>query len=181
MDDEEFAVRHVYGSLDAPVTVVEFGDFECPYCAAAAPVLRTLVDTSEDQVRLVFRHFPLFEPHPYALTAALAAEAAGEQGAFWPMHGTLFKHQDRLSDGDLVRYAAGLGLDTGTVVGEAAQRFGDAVERDYAAAADLGVHGTPTVFLGTDPYTGRLELGALRAEINRLGRGHRGVEPRTRG
>ncbi len=181
MDHEEFAVRHVYGALDAPVTVVEFGDFECPYCAAAAPVLRTLVDTSDDQVRLVFRHFPLFQPHPYALTAALAAEAAGEQGAFWPMHGTLFKHQDRLSDGDLVRYAADLGLDTSSIVGAAAQRFGDAVERDYAEAADFGVHGTPTVFLGEDPYTGRIELGALRADINRLGRRRRGIEPGQRG
>ncbi|PRZ41895.1 thioredoxin-like protein [Antricoccus suffuscus] len=180
MEDEEFAVRHVYGALDAPVTVVEFADFECPYCAAAAPVLRALVDTSENQVRLAFRHFPLFQPHPYALTAALASEAASEQGAFWPMHGLLFKHQDRLADRDLVRYAAELDLDTSSLVGAPAQRFGAAIERDYREAANLGVHGTPTVFLGQDPYTGRIELGALRAEIGRLGR-RRGVEPRSRG
>lgn len=171
MDDEEFATRHVYGAIDAPMTVVEFGDFECPYCAAAAPVLRALVDTSDDRIRLVFRHFPLFQPHPYALTAALAAEAAGEQGAFWPIHGKLYAHQDRLRDVDLTQYAGELGLDTGSIAGPAAQRFGDAVERDYAAGADLSVHGTPTVFLGATPYTGRLELAALRAQVNRLLRG----------
>jgi len=168
MDDAEFATRHTYGAAEAPVAVVEFGDFECPYCAAAAPILRALVDTSDNQIRLVFRHFPLFQPHPYALTAALAAESAGEQGAFWPMHGKLYAHQDHLRDVDLVRYAEELDLDTASIVGPAAQRFGDAVERDYAAGAAIGVHGTPTVFLGGTPYTGRLELGVLRAEVGRL-------------
>ena len=102
--------EHVRGAPDAPVTVVEYGDYECPYCAAAAPVLRQLVDGSGGRVRLVFRNFPLAEPHPYALTAALAAEAADAQGAFWPMHDLLFERQDRLTDVALRAYADSLGL-----------------------------------------------------------------------
>ena len=77
---DDLAERHVYGRADAPITVLEFGDLECPYCRAAAPALRELVDTSGGRVRLVWRHFPLFEVHPYALSAALAAEAAGVAG-----------------------------------------------------------------------------------------------------
>jgi protein-disulfide isomerase len=191
MTDPQFESRHSYGDSEAPVTVVEFGDFECPYCAAAAPILRQLVDTSGRAVRLVFRHFPLFGVHPYALTAALAAEAASEQGAFWPMHDSLFAHQDRLGDADLARYGSDLGLDATMIVGAAAQRFGEAIEADYAAGADLGVHGTPTLFLAGEAYTGRLELGALRTAVAHALRetphvhasgqdGRRGITPWTR-
>src|SRR5688500_2473918 len=84
--------RHCYGVPDAPITIVEYGDFECPYCAAAFPVLRELIDSSGEQARLIFRHFPVFSKHPFALTAALAAEASGDQ--FWAMHDMLFTHQD---------------------------------------------------------------------------------------
>ncbi|SOD71669.1 thioredoxin-like protein [Jatrophihabitans sp. GAS493] len=167
MEDAEFATRHVYGQPDAPVTLLEFGDFECPYCAGAAPILRDLVDGSEGQTRLVFRHFPLFEPHPHALIAALAAEAAGEQGAFWQMHDELFGHQAHLGDADLVRYGERLGLDTSAMVGEAAQRFGPAIQTDYAAGAEMGVHGTPTIFVNGDAYTGRLDLATLRTTVAR--------------
>ena len=95
---------HVRGPVDAAVTVVEYGDYECPYCAAARPVLAALVE--EGQVRLVFRNFPLATIHPYALTASLAAEAAAARGLFWEMHDQLFTHQRRLRDVDLARYAA---------------------------------------------------------------------------
>jgi protein-disulfide isomerase len=178
MTETQFATRHVYGDPEAPLTVVEFGDFECPYCAAAAPILRQLVDTSEGQTRLAFRHFPLFDPHPHALTAALAAEAAGAQDAFWRMHDVLFAHQDRLGDADLIRYATDLGLDPTTIAGDGAQRFGDAVEADYLAGAERGVHGTPTLFLNGDGYTGRVEVNALRAAAARTLRGdRRGIAP----
>jgi protein-disulfide isomerase len=156
---------HVFGNPDAPVTVLEYGDFECPYCAAAAPVLRELVEGSGGQVRLVWRNFPLADSHPYALTAALAAEAAGEQGAFWPMHDRLLSGQDRLDDEALRAYADGLGLDGDRVVGEAAQPFGDKVEKDFAAALEDGVAGTPTLFIDGERYTGRVELAALRHAI----------------
>jgi protein-disulfide isomerase len=160
---------HVSGSPDAPVTVVEYGDFECPYCAAAAPVLRRLVDGSDGGVRLVFRHYPLPDVHPYALTAALAAEAAGEQGAFWPMHDLLFAHQDRLTDANLRGYGAELGLDGDRLVGAAAQRLGDKVEADFASGVALGVPGTPTLFIDGVRFEGRPEIGALRRAVARSG------------
>src|SRR5215207_1892760 len=114
---------HVRGPVAAPVTVVEYGDYECPYCAAARPVLVALVDHSPGQVRLVFRNFPLADVHPFALTAALAAEAAAALGAFWPMHDLLFSKQDRLRDSDLAGYARLLGLPGDAVIGDAAQPF----------------------------------------------------------
>ena len=101
---------HVRGPVDARVTIVEYGDYECPYCAAARPVLAALVDGTSGLARLVFRNFPLSDVHPYALTAALAAEAAAARGAFWDMHELLFQRQDRLRDADLARYAESLGL-----------------------------------------------------------------------
>jgi protein-disulfide isomerase len=155
-------IEHVLGNPDAPVTVLEYGDYECPYCAAAAPVLKQLVEESDGRVRLVFRHFPIADTHPHALTAALAAEAAGEQGAFWPMHELLFARQDRLDDASLRAYAEELGLDGSRVVGEAAQRFADKVEADFTAALEDEVAGTPTVVVDGELFTGRLEIAALR-------------------
>ena len=138
---------HVLGNPDAPVTLLEYGDYECPYCAAAAPVLRQVVTESDGHVRLLFRNFPLPSVHPFALTAALAAEAAGEQGAFWPMHELIFARQDRLDDAALRAYADELGIDGSRVVGDAAQAFGDKVEADFEAGLAAGVAGTPTVFV----------------------------------
>jgi protein-disulfide isomerase len=158
---------HVLGNPDAPVTIVEYGDFECPYCASAAPVLHRLVAESDGGVRLVFRHHPLPDVHPYALTAALAAEAAAEQGAFWPMHDLLFTRQDRLTDADLRSYGTGLGLDGDRLVGAAAQRFGDKVEADFASGVALGVPGTPTLFIDGVRFEGRPEIGALRRAVAR--------------
>jgi protein-disulfide isomerase len=152
--------RHCYGGFDAPITIVEYGDFECPYCAAAFPVLRELIDSSAEQARLIFRHFPVFAKHPFALTAALAAEASGDR--FWAMHDTLFTHQDRLTDSDLAGYARAAGVE-GEVIGETAQRFRPAVENDYATGAAEGVRGTPTLFVNGMLYTGRVELAPLRS------------------
>ncbi|WP_423748070.1 DsbA family protein [Frankia canadensis] len=158
--------RHVLGRGDAPIVVVEYGDFECPYCARTAPVLRELVESSAGQVKLVFRHFPVFDVHPYALTAALAAEAAGAHGRFWDMHDLLFARQDRLADKFLRAYATSLGIDGDLVVGEAAQPFGDAVEADYARGIEQGVRGTPTVYINGVPYRGRTEIAPLRKAAN---------------
>lgn len=175
------AVEHVLGDPDAPVTVLEYADFECPYCAAAAPVLRRLVEESGGRVRLVFRHFPIASIHPHALTAALAAEAAGAQGAFWPMHDLLFARQARLGDTALRAYAEELGLDGGRVVGEAAQQFADKVEADFAAGLEDEVAGTPTVVVDGKPYTGRMELAALRRAARLNGSGaDGGVDPGAR-
>ncbi|TQS46931.1 DsbA family protein [Cryptosporangium phraense] len=156
--------RHVYGNPDAEITVVEYGDLECPYCGAAAPVLHELVDSSNGRVRLVFRHFPLFEIHPFALTAALAAESTGEQ--FWDFVWVLFKHQAKLSDPDLQHWAEKVGVaDPASVTGEAAQAARAAVEADYASGVALGVRGTPTLCINDRLYTGRVELRELRAAL----------------
>jgi protein-disulfide isomerase len=157
--------EHSYGAADASVVLTEFGDFQCPYCRAASGELRALVDGSDGRIRLVFRHFPLFDVHPYALTAALAAEAAGAAGRFWEMHDQLFAHQDHLTDVDLARYAVAIGVDGTTVVGDAAQQHADAVEADYAAGLAAGVAGTPTLFVDGEPYEGSIERDALSAAV----------------
>jgi protein-disulfide isomerase len=156
---------HVLGNRDAAVTLLEYGDYECPYCAAAAPVLRHVVEDSDGLVRLVFRNFPIADRHPYALTAALAAEAAGAQGGFWEMNELIFARQQRLDDAALRAYADELGLDGSLVVGEPAQAFADKVEADFAAGLDAGVGGTPTVFIDGRLWSGRVEAGALRRAI----------------
>ncbi len=172
--DDPFAIRpddHVYGDPAAPVTVLEYGDFECPYCGAAAAALQALVDGSGGGVRLVFRNWPLPDVHPYALTAALAAEAAADQGAYWEMHHLLFARQDRLTDADLVEHARELGLDPRAMVGEAAQPYGDKVEADFATGVQLAVPGTPTVYVDGRLFTGRPELAALRRAVGAAGSG----------
>ncbi|QYN21242.1 thioredoxin domain-containing protein [Amycolatopsis sp. DSM 110486] len=153
--------RHVYGDPSASVTVVEYGDFECPYCAAAAPELRRLIDSSAGTIRLVFRHFPIFTIHPYALTAALAAEASGD--LFWEMHDLLLTHQSELTDVHLRAYAARIGA--GDVTGEGAQRFRPAVVADYTSGAELAVRGTPTLFIDGRAYRGRVSYQALRSAV----------------
>jgi protein-disulfide isomerase len=158
-------VEHILGAVEAPVTVIEFGDYECPFCAGAAPVLSELVSSSDGLVRLIFRNFPLFEVHPHALTAALAAEStsasAGEK-AFWTMHQKLFVHQTRLTDPDLKLYAQAVGADPDLAVGEPAQRFAPIVQADYQAGLDAGVAGTPTLFIDGQAYGGRIDLPSLR-------------------
>jgi protein-disulfide isomerase len=104
-------VDHVLGPEHAPVTIVEYGDFECPNCKLAAPTVKLLLERFTNQVRFAFRHFPLEQPHPHALGAAQAAECAGAQGRFWEMHDLLFEHQQRLTRRDLDAYAGRLGLD----------------------------------------------------------------------
>ena len=153
--------RHLYGSPEASIRIVEYGDFECPYCKAAAPVLKELVDGSAGEVALVWRHFPLFTKHPFALTAALAAEAAGP--LFWKMHDELFAHQDALTDADLQRYAHRIGA--GAVCGPTAQSFKARVKADYESGVAAGVRGTPTLFVNGEHYTGKVKLGELRLAL----------------
>src|SRR5919107_2047943 len=107
---------HARGPKDAPVTLLKYGDYECPYCGQLHPVLKELQERAGERVRFVFRPFPLDSAHPRARRAALAAEAAATQGRFWEMHDLLFENQDELGEENLTRYAAELGLDL--------QRFG---------------------------------------------------------
>jgi Na+/H+ antiporter NhaA len=156
---------HIRGPARAPVTIVEYGDFECPYCGQAEPVLRELL-TGHGDVRYVWRHLPLNDVHPHAQLAAEAAEAAADQGAFWDLHDLLLRHQDRLQARDLLRYAADLGLDTA--------RFGDDLRKHAGAArvaedvdsADLSsVSGTPTFFINGRRHYGSYDISALRAAV----------------
>jgi Na+/H+ antiporter NhaA/predicted DsbA family dithiol-disulfide isomerase len=156
---------HIRGPEDAPITVVEYGDFECPYCGQAEPVIRELLAGHGD-VRYVWRHLPLSDVHARAQLAAQAAEAAAEQGAFWEMHDLLFQHQDALQPRDLVRYAGELGLDL--------DRFRDDLRRDTGAArvtedvdsADLsGVSGTPTFFINGRRHYGAYDIATLSAAV----------------
>jgi protein-disulfide isomerase len=164
----ERPVSHLLGAPDAPICVVEYGDFECPYCAGAAPVLRELVESSAGQVRLNWRNFPLFEVHPYALTAALAAESAAASGGeevFWAMHDKLLAHQSRLTDVDLQLYAKAVGGDPHYAAGAEAQRFAPIVQADYASGIEAGVSGTPTLFIQGVAYGGRVDVPALQKAI----------------
>jgi protein-disulfide isomerase len=103
---------HIRGPLDPPVTLLEYGDYECPYCGMAYPITRAIEQEMGDTMRFVFRHFPLTTVHPHAALAAEAAEAAGAQGKFWPMHDTLYENQQALDPPHLLAYAEALGLDT---------------------------------------------------------------------
>jgi len=156
---------HIRGPARAPVTIVEYGDFECPYCGQAEPVVRELLAGHGD-VRYVWRHLPLTDVHPHAQLAAEAAEAAADQGAFWPMHDLLLNHQDALLLPDLLRYAAEAGLD--------ADRFGDYLTRRAGAprvaedvdSADLsGVSGTPTFFINGRRHYGSYDIDALTEAV----------------
>ncbi len=156
---------HIRGPARAPVTIVEYGDFECPYCGQAEPVVRELLADHGD-VRYVWRHLPLTDVHPHAELAAEAAEAAADQGAFWPLHDLLLRRQDALLLPDLLRYAAETGLDT--------ERFRDYLTRRTGAArvaadvdsADLsGVSGTPTFFINGRRHYGSYDIDALTAAV----------------
>ena len=150
---------HVRGPADAPVTIVEYGDFECPYCGQAEPVVREVLADVGD-VRYVWRHLPLTDVHPNAQLAAEAAEAAARQDAFWPMHDLLLAHQDALRPRDLVRYAGQLGLDVERFTDDLRHHAGAGRVADDVEGADLSaVSGTPTFFVN-----GRRHRGAYDAE-----------------
>src|SRR5438105_5083862 len=156
---------YIRGPLDAPVTVVEYGDFECPYCGQAEPVVRELLRDFGD-VRYVWRHLPLNDVHPRAQLAAEAAEAADEQGAFWQMHDLLLDHQDRLGPGDLVGYAEQLGLDTERFTDHLTAHAGAARVAEDVDSADLsGVSGTPTFFINGRRHYGAYDIDTLTKAV----------------
>ncbi|MGH2832271.1 MAG: Na+/H+ antiporter NhaA, partial [Solirubrobacteraceae bacterium] len=136
---------HIRGAAEAPVTLVEYGDFECPYCGQAEPTIRELLADWGDELRYVFRHLPLSDVHPWAQMASEAAEAAGAQGAFWEMHDLLLEHQGELTMSDLRGYAESLGLDVERFTSELRQRrYAPRVHADVVSADESGVSGTPT-------------------------------------
>lgn len=157
---------HIRGPLEAPVTIVEYGDFQCPYCGRAEPIVRDLLRHRAD-VRYVWRHLPLTDVHPRAQLAAEAAEAAAEQGAFWKMHDAMLERQDRLGPGDLIGLAGELGLDADQFRSSLDERrAAGRIDEDIERAAASGVVGTPTFFVNGHRLTGAYDLAALTAAVN---------------
>jgi protein-disulfide isomerase len=139
---------HVRGPWAAPVTIVEYGDYQCPYCRQAHPVVQQLLAERPATVRFAFRHFPLTNVHPYAEFGAQAAEAAGTRGRFWEMHDWLFDHQDELSPVALALAARALGLPSGDVQREVGDHaYLDRIRDDFVSGVRSGVNGTPTFFI----------------------------------
>jgi protein-disulfide isomerase len=139
---------HTLGPDDAPITLVEYGDFECPYCANAHVIVKSIREQLGDRLRFVFREFPLSEAHPHAEHAAEAAEVAAAQGRFWQMHDLLFEHQHHLSDGDLARYAQSIGVDASAVASALDEgTFSGLVRQQFMSGVRSGVNGTPTFFV----------------------------------
>jgi len=167
---------HIRGSPSATVTLVEYGDYECPYCGQAEVVVRGLLDSFGDDLRYVWRHLPLSDVHPNAQMAAEAAEGAAAQGAFWDMHDTLLSHQDELLAPDLGRYAEALGLDV--------ERFWQDLRRhehaprvaeDVGSADASGVAGTPSFFINARRHHGAYDIDTLSDAVRRARAARQGL------
>jgi protein-disulfide isomerase len=146
---------HIEGSEDAPLTLVEYGDYQCPYCGAAYPVVKRLQKALGKKLRFVFRNFPLTQAHPYAMVAAEAAEAAGLLGKFWPMHDMIYENQDELSPDALAAWALELGFEDEKLQ-EAIQRpeIAKRIKEDRQSGIRSGVNGTPTFYINGTRYDG---------------------------
>lgn len=157
---------HIRGDMDAPVTLLEYGDYECPYCGQAEEVIRELLSSFGDDVRYVWRHLPLNDVHPSAQLAAEAAEAASAQGEFWPMHDTLLAHQDELRPMHLRHYAEELGLDMDRFLDDLRRREHlPRIADDVASADASAVAGTPTFFINGRRHHGAYDIDALTSAV----------------
>jgi len=166
---------HVQGDPHASVTLVEYGDYECPHCGRAYPIVKDVQRRLGATLRLVFRNFPLAEMHPHAQHAAEAAEAAGAQGRFWEMHDALFEHQRSLDDRSLVQYAKALGLDHDKLQSDVtAHVYAPRVREDFVSGVRSGVNGTPTFFINgaryDDDWDAETLTEALRVAAAAVGR-----------
>jgi protein-disulfide isomerase len=160
---------HVQGSADAAVTLVEYGDYECPYCGAAYPVVKRIQRRMGDRLRFVFRNFPITTSHPHAEAAAEAAEAAGVKGRFWEMHDRLYENQSQLTGADLRAYAEALSLDLEQFDDELARHaHADRVREDFMSGVRSGVNGTPTFFINGTRHDGPLDYQTLLDALERI-------------
>jgi protein-disulfide isomerase len=157
---------HIQGPIDAPIALVEYGDYECPYCGDAHPIVKAIQERLGDRLCFAFRNFPLVNSHPHAEHAAEAAEAAGARGKFWEMHDLLYENQSALDDEDLARYAAALGLDARRLISEVLTGAHTArVREDFRSGARGGVNGTPTFFINGARYDDTFDFDALLATL----------------
>ena len=161
---------HVLGHATAPVTLVEYGDYECPFCGAAQANVREVLRSAGDSIRFAFRHFPLSEVHPHARLAAEAAEAAAAQGRFWQMHELLFANQKALMPTDLLTYAAAIGLDMGQFAADLeGHRYASVVREQFLSGLRSGVNGTPTFFVNGFRHNGAYDVESLLNAVARDG------------
>jgi protein-disulfide isomerase len=161
---------HAQGPANAKVTLVEYGDYECPYCGRAYPIVKQLQEQLGKQLRFVFRNFPLRQAHPHALHAAIAAEAVGAHGEseFWRMHDTIYEHQDALEDEDLAGYAESIGVPATEIVDAfAGGPIAGRVRADFRGGTRSGVNGTPTFFVNGERYDGNWTDVELFASVLR--------------
>jgi protein-disulfide isomerase len=159
---------HSQGSVDAAVTLVEYGDYECPYCGAAYPIVKEVQARMGERLRFVFRNFPISTSHPHAEHAAEAAEAAGVQGSFWPMHDLLYENQQHLSEEDLRAYGRQLGLDAGRFDQELAEHVhAERIREDFMSGVRSGVNGTPTFYIHGVRHDDSYDLETLLAALER--------------
>ena len=157
---------HIQGSRGARVTLVEYGDYQCPDCVQAFPIMIDIQEHLGDRLRLVFRNFPLSKVHPHAQRAAEAAEAAGAQGRFWEMHDYLLQHQAGLEDGALLQFAGETGLDVARFRRDVdSHAFAARVQEDVQSGTQSGVTGTPTFFINGVRYKEARDLESLTAAI----------------
>jgi protein-disulfide isomerase len=161
------AQDHSRGPKNAPITLVEYGDFECPHCGQAHYQLQELEKAIGESMRLVFREFPLTTVHPHAAQAAEAAESAGAQRKFWPMHDILFENQDALEEEDLLRYATAIDLDVEQFARDLSEeRFAPRVREHFMGGVHSGVNGTPTFFINGVRHDGGFDYQSLLEAIN---------------
>ena len=159
---------HTLGPADASVTVVNYGDYQCPDCHRSHKEIQRMIDELTDSVRFVYRHFPLIKTHPRALKAAEAAESAGAQGKFWEMHRLLYLSPDKLDDKDLRRHAHKIGLELERFDREmASSMYADRIMKDYYNSLVSGISGTPTTFINSTPYAmgGTQLLATVKAMV----------------
>ncbi len=159
---------HIQGNEKSGITLVEYGDFECPYCGEAYPIVKEIQKIKGDVLRFVFRNFPLSEMHRHALRAAYAAEAAGKQGKFWEMHDLLFENQENLDDKDLRLYAEELSLDMNKFAKDMdSDDVAKKVQEDIMGGIQSGVNGTPTFFINGVRFDGSYQLDSLLEAIGK--------------
>lgn len=158
---------HIQGNPDATVELVEYGDYQCPHCGRAHPIVKKLQEELGPKLRFVFRNFPLAKIHPQAKDAAIAAEAAGVQGKFWEMHDVLFENQKRLTSQALLEYATSLGLNVDQFQKDLKKaEFDEKVEAEFYSGMRSGVNATPTFFINGEKYEHEIDEDLMMIYIS---------------
>jgi protein-disulfide isomerase len=166
---------HIKGSLKYPVTLVEYGDFQCPHCGAAYPIINEIEKKYKDVLAFIFRHFPLSDAHPYAQAAAVAAEAAANQGSFWQMHDLIYENQERLSPRTLLLLAENLKLDMKTFQKDIQDpKLFEKVEADFESGIISGVNGTPSFYVNGVKFNGSYDFDSLSHAVEKALAEHEG-------